>query len=436
MEESVEECDYLVEANRLATFKNWPNPNISPQSLAKAGFYYLNRSDQVKCAWCKGIIAMWEEQDDAFEEHKRFFPNCPRVQLGPLIEMASDGLRDLGIQQISTPKKPKFSSLDSRLRTYVNWPIPDIQKPDALAQAGLYYQNVEDQVRCFHCNIGLRSWQREDDPWFEHAKWFPQCQFVRLVKGANYIQHVQDLTRQSGHQPHNEISIDEAMMTAPVLQALEIGIDGGSIRNATQRQLLACGRPYETVEDLIKAVFGDPDDAEPIANGQCTEGVSASLAGDVSRLINMLDEAGVGSNCGESHNNANNSTTTLEQSNVENQVYGSAWNGPSCSAAVTNALQMKNTGDNTETAAKTDKADDACTNKVASEQTLNRTLSLEEENRKLKDARLCKVCLDEEVGVVFLPCGHLVTCVQCAPGVGQCPMCRADIKGFVRTYLS
>lgn len=114
---------------------------------------------------------MWEEQDDAFEEHKRFFPNCPRVQLGPLIEMASDGLRDLGIQQISTPKKPKFSSLDSRLRTYVNWPIPDIQKPDALAQAGLYYQNVEDQVRCFHCNIGLRSWQREDDPWFEHAKW-------------------------------------------------------------------------------------------------------------------------------------------------------------------------------------------------------------------------------------------------------------------------
>lgn len=203
------------------------------------------------------------------------------------------------------------------------------------------------------------------------------------------------------------MSIDEAMMTAPVLQALEIGIDGGSIRNATQRQLMACGRPYETVEDLIKAVFGDPEDAEPIANGQCTEGISASLAGDVSRLINMLDEAGVGSNCVENHNNASSSTTTMNPSNVQNQIYGNVMNGPSCSAAVTNALQTKNTGDNTEIAAKADKIDDACTNKVASEQTLNRTLSLEEENRKLKDARLCKVCLDEEVGVVFLPCGHL-----------------------------
>lgn len=229
---------------------------------------------------------------------------------------------------------------------------------------------------------------------------------MRLVKGANYIHHVQDLTRQSGHQPRNEITIDEAMMTAPVLQALEIGIDGGSIRNATQRQLLACGRPYETVEDLIKAVFGDPDDAELIANGQCTEGISASLAGDVSRLINMLDEAGVGSNCGENPNNAS-SMTSLNQSDVQNQIYGNVMTGPSCSAAVTNALQTKNTGDNTEVAAKTDKAHDTKTNKNSNELSLNITLSLEEENRKLKDARLCKVCLDEEVGVVFLPCGHL-----------------------------
>ncbi|XP_053961917.1 death-associated inhibitor of apoptosis 2 [Anastrepha ludens] len=418
MEETVDESEYLVEWNRLATFKNWPNPNISPQSLAKAGFYYLNRSDQVKCAWCKGIIAKWEEQDDAFEEHKRFFPDCPRVQLGPLIEMASNGMRDLGIQQISPPKKPKFSSLDSRLRTYTDWPIPDIQKPEALAQAGLYYQNVDDQVRCFHCNMGLRSWQREDDPWFEHAKWFPQCQFVRLVKGANYIQHVQDLTRQSGHQPQSEMTIDEAMNTGPVLQALEIGIDGGSIRNATQRQLLAVGRPYDTVEDLIKAVFGDPEDTEPNSSRQCAEGVNTSLEHEVSRLINIMDE------------------TLSRNDGQQNQQYAAEINAPSCSAASTNVLPEKSAGDTTKMAESENKNVNINANEQTIEPSLSRTLSLEEENRKLKDARLCKVCLDEEVGVVFLPCGHLVTCVQCAPGVGQCPMCRADIKGFVRTYLS
>lgn len=38
---------------------------------------------------------------------------------------------------------------------------------------------------------------------------------------------------------------------------------------------------------------------------------------------------------------------------------------------------------------------------------LQKKLSLEEENRQLKDARLCKVCMDDDVAVVFLPCGHL-----------------------------
>jgi baculoviral IAP repeat-containing protein 2/3 len=63
-------------------------------------------------------------------------------------------------------------------------------------------------------------------------------------------------------------------------------------------------------------------------------------------------------------------------------------------------------------------------------------LSLEEEVRRLKEARLCKICMDEEVGVVFLPCGHLVTCVNCAPSLHDCPVCRQLIKATVRTFLS
>ena len=40
----------------------------------------------------------------------------------------------------------------------------------------------------------------------------------------------------------------------------------------------------------------------------------------------------------------------------------------------------------------------------------------------------CKVCLDEEVQISFLPCGHLVTCEGCANHLHQCPTCRKNIK--------
>ena len=63
-------------------------------------------------------------------------------------------------------------------------------------------------------------------------------------------------------------------------------------------------------------------------------------------------------------------------------------------------------------------------------------LDLELENRRLKDQRTCKICMDREIGVVFLTCGHLISCVQCAPALKDCPLCRQPIVGTVKTYMS
>lgn len=64
------------------------------------------------------------------------------------------------------------------------------------------------------------------------------------------------------------------------------------------------------------------------------------------------------------------------------------------------------------------------------------SIDLEVENRRLKDQRTCKICMDREIGVVFLTCGHLISCVQCAPALTNCPLCRQTIIGTVKTYMS
>ncbi|KAI0242443.1 Baculoviral IAP repeat-containing protein 7-B [Lamellibrachia satsuma] len=48
----------------------------------------------------------------------------------------------------------------------------------------------------------------------------------------------------------------------------------------------------------------------------------------------------------------------------------------------------------------------------------------------------CKVCLDAETNIVFLPCGHLVCCANCAVAFSTCPVCRAAVQGCVRTFLA
>eukprot|EP01006_Ploeotia_vitrea_P066998 TRINITY_DN96194_c0_g1_i1.p1 TRINITY_DN96194_c0_g1~~TRINITY_DN96194_c0_g1_i1.p1 ORF type:complete len:281 (-),score=105.22 TRINITY_DN96194_c0_g1_i1:75-917(-) len=57
-----------------------------------------------------------------------------------------------------------------------------------------------------------------------------------------------------------------------------------------------------------------------------------------------------------------------------------------------------------------------------------------------EDSHVCKVCLENEINCVALPCGHLSMCIECAESVFEkhkaCPICRAPCTQIVRTFKS
>lgn len=50
-------------------------------------------------------------------------------------------------------------------------------------------------------------------------------------------------------------------------------------------------------------------------------------------------------------------------------------------------------------------------------------------------AHECVICLEPKLEVLFEPCGHIITCTTCAPGVDMCPLCRAAIVKRTRVFL-
>ncbi|KAI8745479.1 baculoviral IAP repeat-containing protein 2 isoform X1 [Biomphalaria glabrata] len=64
-----------------------------------------------------------------------------------------------------------------------------------------------------------------------------------------------------------------------------------------------------------------------------------------------------------------------------------------------------------------------------------RLRSLKEQNNQLRQQTVCKICMDKEVAVVFLPCGHLVSCTDCAAAMKDCPVCRNHVRGIVRAFM-
>ncbi|CAN7945506.1 unnamed protein product, partial [Ixodes hexagonus] len=207
--------------NRLRTFVGWPLDFLAPVDLARAGFYYLQHEDRVRCAFCRGTIHNWERGDDPLVEHGRHFPCCPFLldpalegqqgrdecghswreqrslpERGPVL-LPLEGVRGghspdasltlLGITPHAGPKHPAQASPDARLRSFVKWPPTSPLRPPALVKAGFFYIGILDYTKCFHCDGGLCNWERGDDPWEEHARWFPKCQFVLLSKGDAFV---------------------------------------------------------------------------------------------------------------------------------------------------------------------------------------------------------------------------------------------------------
>lgn len=68
--------NFFYEKDRIKSFDNWPFEYISIQRLAAAGFYYLNRSDTVRCHWCNIELSQWQPLDNPIIEHKKWSPKC------------------------------------------------------------------------------------------------------------------------------------------------------------------------------------------------------------------------------------------------------------------------------------------------------------------------------------------------------------------------
>lgn len=437
--------DYQDENNRRRTYHNWPLEFMQPSALAQAGFYFIHRTDQVKCAWCQGVIGQWEIGDIPLTEHLKFFPSCPKARsfaspasnasISSTLSSSPSNCYGTDMQPISTavpaklPQEMRFVTIEARISSFERWTLSDIQNPVQLAEAGFYYLNHEDEVRCFHCDGGLRSWLEDDEPWREHARWFPKCAFLLLTKGHDYVRQIQEETAGSNCSSYKSstrtsgasvVSLDEAMNSEAVQVCLQMGLQMGRIMAVVKRRIEAHGQTYATPQSLAEAVLDDQLAADEDDDDDEEQNYERSRPMQ-STVFNLL-WSGIVQSASTSAVPIPGTSSVAEppQPLVNISDDEKAENRVAIEEAI-DALEVASTPPNKRLDANADPRD--------------LQDSLQEENKRLRDARECKICMNNEIGVVFVPCGHLVTCVQCAVACVSCPICRATINGQVRTFL-
>ncbi|XP_068936723.1 baculoviral IAP repeat-containing protein 2-like isoform X3 [Petaurus breviceps papuanus] len=441
---------YLMntEEARFLTYQTWPLTFMSPSDLAKAGFYYIGPGDAVACFACGGKLSNWEPKDDAMSEHRRHFPNCPF--LGNQIQETSR----FSVSNLS------MQSHEARMKTFVTWPPQIPVHPEQLASAGFYYMGCDDDVKCFCCDGGLRCWESGDDPWVEHAKWFPRCEYLIEMKGQQFINQIQasyphlleqllstsDTTVDESVEipiihfgPGENHSEDAVMMNTSVIKAtLEMGFNRRLIKQTVQSKILTTGENYKTVSDLVSDLLKAEDETKEEEKEQEAEEIESddlslirknrmALFQHLTCVLPILD---------------NLLTATV----ISEQEYYVIKQKPQISLQVRELIDTilvkGNIAANIFKKCLRDFDPDLHENLFVEKNIKYipaadvSDLSIEEQLRRLQEERTCKVCMDKEVSVVFIPCGHLVVCKECAPSLRKCPICRSTIKGTVRTFLS
>jgi len=379
-------------------------------------------------------------------------PNNFMSQMGSV----SGKEENIGIIKHTGPLHPNYATLEARLRTFREWPPALKQQPQELAEAGFYYIGLSDQVKCFYCDGGLRNWQPEDVPWVEHSRWFSKCVFVRLVKGDDFVAKCLvdkppdnkpgvPIAKTTHDKPLRTVTEDDVktmMSQAVVHQVLSMGIDASRVKMAIKRRLEDNGSAFESAEHLINAAFSVQREQAARSEIENSQSNSAFLRTPEESQANQIRQQ----TFDEVTERMEASVTSLvidpsseeeePQSQVEAFVTPQPLN-PLPPVPTSTGPQSLPTTPSVSSPASPPPSE-TCVSLPLSTPAPgpSQPASLEDENARLKEQRTCKICMDGEVGVVFLPCGHFCACVNCAPSLKDCPVCRTNIQGTVRTYMS
>ncbi|CAG2198696.1 unnamed protein product [Mytilus edulis] len=317
----------------------------------------------------------------------------PMIKQNELLESNQEQLTFKYDGRLVKMKYPNYEPLQKRRDSYFDWPANrNFLHPYDLAECGFFFTHFEDCVRCFHCGIGLRNWEDNDNVWVEHARWSQRCQYLTLRKGKEFIDTVVQMLG---------LNTDGENIQSEPLQ-LEPTDPTQSTRNPLEHeaaQYVLSEKMFED-EELVRVCM--------MSLIETTGWHSITIEHLVTSLLEM-------------------SATELASRN-DHKAANSQYNGskPCMDSPESRGTEIKSlTIESIATVVETDetkKADDD-------------PEELQKEIEKMKDLYTCKICLDEKVGVTFLPCGHLVTCAQCSPKLRRCPLCRTFIRSTIQTKI-
>lgn len=74
--------------------------------------------------------------------------------------------------------------------------------------------------------------------------------------------------------------------------------------------------------------------------------------------------------------------------------------------------------------------------KVLAKINANSNENINKNSMEISEENICKVCFENQIDTVIVPCGHICICSKCSKDIGTCPICRNLISQIIKTFKS
>ncbi|XP_033739629.1 baculoviral IAP repeat-containing protein 2-like [Pecten maximus] len=361
---------------------------------------------------------------------------------------------------------PDYVLLADRLKTFDRWPADIQQTPDQMLDSGFFYAGYEDCVRCFQCGIGLRNWEPPDNPHVEHARWSPRCAFLLQVKGPDFINLVLDAVAQLERRNNNPEAAESAEPTTQTSNNNIVTTTTGTLKqqssnnsgqNNASPDITPSGAPpasnaTSTTSSSGTSSVAPKSTATTPSTGSSKSGSSSPQKKSMNEVKNKSTKDNItvknvkGSETVTGSDNKTEGLPNLMETEVVKKLLKDGYDRDSIRAALQILLARKDP----------EKINEDQIRNIIKQNTTVRTKQpglfgggdgtenvpkeelqrIKTENREMRERTVCKICLEDQVSIAFIPCGHLVACSHCAPALTKCAVCRKHITNKIHTVMS
>ncbi|XP_074652047.1 E3 ubiquitin-protein ligase XIAP-like [Tubulanus polymorphus] len=394
--------------SRFATFRAKCPADMFKQNhddLAGAGFFFGGVEGRLTCFHCGVSIEGWTEFDMPWAEHARHSPDCEFVisMRGQYFVHVSLGVQtrtrkvQTSVTKAETPPDVEPSAgvlyppvpnlYSTNVAAYNVGLIAGLEKESDLDFSIVRSRGLGSNNMSIHAH--LPSINEETANGSRRTNTGPRADAVptggAISRGADAIA----ATKNAPGRTTKEFDIDPRevrmrMDTDRVQAALKRGYDRRLVQRVIETRLRKHGDDHSGLTDLIQDIMAAETDPSFLLPEMQSKSRIKSQPLTTEQALKLLSPQ----TSANSHRHSNGKQTNPMKSD----------DGKSSSAQPpANAGDQQKDGD---------------------------------------DSLLCKICMSERADVVFIPCGHLMSCQVCAKTLKNCPMCRRKISRVQKVFIS